>query len=85
MKIHFLLIYSLPGLRSLPKYFQNVAAFIINSGSDFHIHFFTVQRNLSFPNTFILRPLKLVSAMVRRCSAGGSLLEHNSIVGVDEN
>ena len=40
MKIHFLLIYSLPGLRSLPKYFQNVAAFIINSGSNFLIFFF---------------------------------------------
>ena len=49
MKIHFLLIYSLRGLRSLPKYFQNVAAFIINSGSNFHIHVFKVQRNLSFP------------------------------------
>ena len=48
MKIHFLLIYSLPRLRSLPKYFQDVAAFFINSGSNFHIHFFTVQRNLSF-------------------------------------
>ena len=74
MEIHFLLIYSLPGLRSLPKYFQNVAAFIINSGSNFLIFFFYSPTQFIFSN--ILRPLKLVSAMVRRCSA--------SIVGVDE-
>ena len=75
MKIHFLLIYSLPGLRSLPKYFENVAAFIINSGSNFHISFFYSPTQFVFSN--ILRPLKSVTAMVRRCSA--------SIVGVDEN
>ena len=86
MNIHFLLIYSLSGPRNLPEYFQNVAAFILKFGSSqsqtgssstliFQMHFVTVHRNLSLSN--ILRPMKLASTLVTRCSESDSFLEHD--------
>ena len=86
VNIHFLLIYSLSGPRNLPEYFQNVAAFILKFGSSqsqtgssstliFQMHFVTVHRNLSLSN--ILRPMKLASTLVTRCSESDSFLEHD--------
>ena len=86
MNIHFLLIHSLSGPRNLPEYFQNVAAFILKFGSSqsqtgssstliFQMHFVTVHRNLSLSN--ILRPMKLASTLVTRCSESDSFLEHD--------
>ena len=86
VNIHFLLIYSLSGPRNLPEYIQNVAAFILKSGSSqsqtgssstliFQMHFVTVHRNLSLSN--ILRPMKLASTLVTRCSESESFLEHD--------
>ena len=79
----------------LTQRLQIVAGFIINSGSSQFqtgsspTQIFTcvfLYKPPQFIISNILRLLKLVSAMVRQCSASGSFLKHNSILGqVDEN
>lgn len=53
VNIHFLLIYSLSGPKNLPEYFQNVAAFILKSGSS---QFFDSH----FSHAFLYSPLQFI-------------------------